>query len=306
MRVTIFGGTGYVGSHLVDALVAAGHRPVLLVRPGSEHKVEQADACDTVSGDVFDPQAVARAVEGADAVIFNIGILREDPESGVTFERMQFDAARHAIDGAVQAGARRFLLMSANGARADGTDYQRSKFQAEEYLRATDLDWTVFRPSVLFGDPRGRMEFATQLKRDIIDAPMPAPLFYPGLLPTGAGQFAMSPVHVDDVARAFVTALERPDTFGQTYRLGGPAEVSWRAILQTIADAVGKKKLMLPAPAWGVSLVAGLLERFPAFPITRDQITMLLEGNTCPPDDLVKLGIEPQPFDAASLAYLNR
>ena len=305
MRVTIFGGTGYVGSYLVDALVAAGHRPVLLVRPGSEHKVEHADACDTVSGDVFDTPAVGRAIEGADAVIFNIGILREDPDSGITFQRMHFDAARQAIDGAVQAGARRFLLMSANGARADGTDYQRSKLQAEEYLRATDLEWTIFQPSVLFGDPRGRMEFATQLKHDIVDSPLPAPLFYPGLLPTGAGEFAMSPVHVQDVAQAFVTALERPDTARQVFRLGGPAAVSWRGILHTIADAVGKKKLMLPAPAWGVSFVAGLLERFPAFPITRDQIRMLLEGNTCPPDDLVKLGIDPQPFDAGALTYLN-
>jgi len=267
--------------------------------------VQHPDECATVQGDVFDADAIKQAIAGSDAVIFNIGILREAPDRGITFERMHFEAAKVVIDAATAAGVKRFLLMSANGAKANGTAYQHTKAQAEEYLRYSGLEWTVFQPSVLFGDPRGRMEFATQLRHDIIDSPLPAPLFYPGALPTGAGQFAMSPVHVEDVAQAFVNALHKPETIGRVYRLGGPADVSWRRILQTIASAVGKRKIMLPAPACGVAFVAGLLERFPAFPITRDQIKMLLEGNTCPPDDLVELGIIPRPFDDAGLSYLN-
>ena len=306
MRIALFGGTGFVGSYLVDALVAAGMHPVLLVRPGSEQRVRHPEACSWETGDITDSPAVARTVQEADAVIYNIGLLREFPQRGITFERLHFDAAKRVMDAALAAGARRFLLMSANGVRADGTAYQRTKYLAEQYLATTGLDWTVFRPSVLFGDPRGRQEFASQLRQDIVDAPLPAPLFYPGLLPIGAGEFQMSPVHVEDVAAAFVAALQRSETVGQVLTLGGPRSVSWREIIATIASAVGKQKLMLPVPALAVSMAAALLERFPDFPVTRAQIRMLLEGNTCPPDALQALGITPRPFDLDPLGYLAR
>ena len=87
---------------------------------------------------------------------------------------------------------------------------------------ASELDWTIFRPSVLFGDPRGRMEFATQLYRDIIGSPMTAPLFYDGLLPFGAGAMQMSPVHVGDVAEVFGKSLQRKEGVGREER-GRPA-----------------------------------------------------------------------------------
>ena len=150
------------------------------------------------------------------------------------------------------------------------------------------------------------MEFATQLSAEIIDSPLPAPLFHKGLLPLNAGGFSMSPVHVTDVAAAFVEALQNPDTIAQTFHLGGPETITWREILSRLATARGRKKLMLPAPALGVMAAAALLDRFEAFPITRDQLRMLLQGNTCPPDDLVKLGIDPRHFSAEELHYLDR
>jgi uncharacterized protein YbjT (DUF2867 family) len=305
MRVGIFGATGFVGSYLVDALVEAGHEPVALVRAGHDGRLRHAERCELVSGDIGDDDAVARVAAQVQAVIYNIGILREFPRRGITFEGMQHEAVRRVVDAAGRHGAERFLLMSANGVERCRTAYQVSKRRGEQYLEASGLDWTIFRPSVIFGDPRGRMEFATQLKRDVIDSPAPAPLFYTGLLPTGAGSFEMSPVHVGDVARAFVTALARPETIGKTLELGGPARLSWRAILETIAEAGGSRKAMLPVPAFGVSTAALLLERFESFPLTRDQLKMLLEGNTCSSDDLRGLGIEPTPFDVEHLAYLR-
>ena len=304
-RVGLFGGTGFVGSYLVDALLAADMQPALLVREGSESKVRHRDRCIVVDGDVDDTDAIERVADGSDAIIYNIGILREFPDRGITFDRLQDEAARRVIDTAAAKGVRRFLLMSANGVKPGGTLYQRTKYNAEAHLKDTDLDWTIFRPSVLFGDPRGRMEFATQLSAEIIDSPLPAPLFYAGLLPLGAGKFPMSPVHVTDVAAAFVRALQDPATIGQTYHLGGPETLSWKEILSRLAAAKGRKKLMLPAPALGVMAAAALLDRFEAFPITRDQIRMLLEGNACPPDDLETLGIEPQRFSGDALRYLD-
>lgn len=304
MQVAIFGGTGFVGSHIVDALVDNGMTPRLLVRDGSEARVRHAESCRLVGGDLSDTKAVEETIAGADAVIYNVGILREQPAAGVRFDELHVKAAQRAMALADRAGVTRFLLMSANGVKPRGTAYQHSKFLAEEHLRNSNLAWTIVRPSVVFGDPRGRIEFATQLRRDVIASPLPAPLFYPRLELHDAGAFELSPVHVENVAAVFCIALQRDDLIGETLHLGGPEQLSWRAILERIARAGGRRKLMLPVPAMGVSAVAALLDRFEHFPITRDQVKMLLEGNTCSSEDLVRLGIDPIAFDIKALAYL--
>ena len=307
MKVTVFGGTGYVGSYLIDELLDKGHHPVLLVRPGSHHKVRHRERCTLVDGDIASPDTIRTALAGTDAVIYNIGILREFPSSGVTYDALHFEGARRAMDVTEEVGVRRFLLMSANGVKADGTGYQRTKYMAEQHLKTTALDWTVFRPSVLFGEPRGRMEFATQLYRDIVRSPLPAPLFYEGLLPLNAGEFRMSPVYVKDVAAVFVQALDMPETAGQIFPLCGPASLSWKEILTTIAAASGTTKRMLPAPVLLLKTLALALDQFAFFPITRDQLTMLMEGNTCDGDNAFQsFGLKPASFDTTMLSYLQR
>jgi NADH dehydrogenase len=306
MRVALFGGTGFVGGYLIDELLAQGHHPVVLVRPGSEGRLREPARCTPVSGDVSGVQAVSATLEGCDAAIYNIGILREVPVRGITYQALHFEGAKRAMDLAGEVGVPRFLLMSANGVKAEGTAYQRTKYMAEQYLETTDLEWTIFRPSVIFGDPRGRMEFATQLYQEVIRPPMPAPLFFDGLVPMDAGGFQMSPVHVRDVATAFIKSLALPETIGRIVPLCGPDALSWRAILETIATAVGTQKLMVPAPAWGVKAAATLLDQFAFFPVTRDQITMLMEGNTCDSRDIFgTLGIDPVAFTSDSLSYLQ-
>ena len=304
MRVAVFGATGFVGSYLCDALIESDIQPVALVRAGHESRLRHPDRCIVVTGDVGDRAAVDEVLGQADATIYNIGILRESPARDITYRELQYEAPRRIMDSAARLGVRRFLLMSANGVNPNGTPYQRTKYDAEQHLAASDLDGTVFRPSVIFGDPRGRNEFATQLKRDVIDSALPAPLFYSGLLPLQAGNFRMSPVHVADVARAFVSALLSPDAIGRTLCLGGPEQLSWRQIIERLASVSGKRKLMVPVPAFGVSTAATLLDRFESFPVTRDQLKMLLEGNTCTPSALRSLGIDPVAFDNAHLDYL--
>jgi NADH dehydrogenase len=306
MKVTVFGGTGFVGSYLIDELLRQGHHPVLLVRPGSKHRVNQSAQCTLVEGDIGDPNAIGTVVAGADAVIYNIGILREFPAQGVTFEALHFEGARRVMDIALEKGVHRFLLMSANGVKAEGTGYQRSKYMAEDYLKRSALDWTIFRPSVLFGDPRGRMEFATQLYHDIIRSPLPAPLFFEGLWPTAAGMFRMSPIHVTDVASMFVSALGMQQTVGQVFHLGGPDDVAWKDILQTIASAAGTTKWALPAPVLLLKGIASVLDQYEFFPITRDQLIMLMEGNTCDGQEAcTTFGVRPIRFSADNLSYLT-
>jgi len=307
MKVAILGATGFVGSYIVDALVAAGHTPRPLVRPGSEQKLRHRDRCEIVPGDVADAEAVARLMAGADAAIYNIGIIRDFPDQGITFEAMHYEGAVRAIDAARDAGVRRFVLMSANGVKPDGVPYQATKYRAEEHLRASGLDWTIFRPSVVFGDPRGLMEFCTQLTAEMIAPPVPAPLFHDGVLPSGAGQFQLSPVFVEDVAQCFVRSLEAPGTIGKVYPLGGPDTLSWKAIIDTLAEVAGKRKIKLPAPTGVVKAVASMFDRFEWFPVTRDQIRMLMEGNAADGSEAFRtLGITPTRFAPDALAYLRR
>lgn len=305
MKIGIVGGTGFVGSYVVDALLHTGHELRVLTRPGSEHKLAASPNCTAVPGDVANEDDIRTCLTGTDAAIYLIGILRELPRQGVTFDAMQRRGAERTVAAAEALGVSRFLLMSANGVDAAETPYQTTKLAAEERLKASALQWTIFRPSVIFGPPRGRMEFCTQLKNELIDSPLPAPLFFSGLSPLDAGAFRLAPVHVEDVAAAFAAALERADTVGQTYALCGPDSLSWKEILRALAQVSGKSKLMLPAPALVLEPVASVLGRFSWFPVTRDQLRMLLAGNTCGDDGLARLGIAGRAFDQGNLEYLT-
>jgi NADH dehydrogenase len=305
MRVAVIGGTGFVGGYLVDALLDAGDEPALLVRPGSESKVPRAEACRITVGALSSADAVAAVLGGCDAVIYNVGILRESRRRGITFEDLHFKSAVRVIDAAKQAGIRRVLLMSANGLRRPGTSYQEHKLRAEEYLESSGLDFTILRPSVIFGDPRGNMEIATQLFRDMIRMPFPAVGFHTGMSPA-QGPVLMAPVHVRDVADAFVKALHDDSTIGKRFELGGPEVLSWTEMLHRIAAAVDRKKIVVPMPIGFMRIAATLFDWLPFFPVTRDQLMMLAQGNVADPGELIALiGRDPAGFTAANLHYLR-
>lgn len=305
MKVAVIGGTGFVGRYIVSALIEAGHSVALLVRPGSAGKLQCPDAVQVTVGDVGSATAVAKTLEGCDAVIYCIGILRESRRNGVTFEALQYEGVVRTVEAAINAGVKHFLLMSANGIKSPGTPYQETKKRAEDVVLASGLDATVFRPSVIFGDPLGAMEIATQLYRQMVRPPIPAAGFYTGWRPA-EGQILMSPIHVEDVAAAFVSALGNDDTIGRVFALGGPEEVSWTGMIRRIAEAVGRTKWVLPYPIWLIRIGAALFDWLPFFPATRDQLTMLAEGNTADPKIVEQLiGRPPRAFDAASLGYLD-
>ena len=305
MRIAIFGGTGFVGSYLIDALVAAGHRPSVLVRDGSEKKVKHAEKCRLVPGDLQSEAMIDATLEGCDAVIYNIGILKEIARQSITFEELQYNGVVRVAAAAKRRGILRFLLMSANGVKQPGTLYQETKFRAELHVKSSGLEATIFRPSVIFGDPRGTMEFATQLHRDMIAPPLPAVSFFSGRSP-GRGEILMSPVHVEDVSLAFVAALHDPTTIAHTYALGGPDILTWTEILRRIASTVESRKWILPMPLWLIRIAATLFDWLPFFPVTRDQLTMLAEGNTTDSSELETLIRRPPlAFVPENIAYLR-
>lgn len=305
MKIAIIGGTGFVGGHLTDALLAADHEVSLLVRPGSDPGARQLARVRVTPGDISSREALRSLLGGCSAAIYNVGILREFPSKGITFEETQFKGLARAVDAARDAGVKRLILMSANGVKRPGTPYQETKYRAEECALQSGLDVTVFRPSVIFGDPEGKMEFATQLYNEMVRPPIPAISFFSGLNPK-KGAVVMSPVHIDDVTSAFVAALQNEETIGKTYCLGGPEVLTWKTMVRRIAAATGRKKLILPMPIRIMRIGATLFDWLPFFPVTRGQLTMLEEGNTADPKILGDLIDRPLTgFTVDTLGYLR-
>jgi uncharacterized protein YbjT (DUF2867 family) len=306
MKVALFGGTGFVGSHVVDTLVATGHEVSLLVRAGNEHKVPKTEIWRTTIGDINNEAALDATVLGCDAVIYSIGLLREFPKRHITFENTQYEGVVRVAAASKRSNVQRFILISANGIKLPGTRYQETKFKAEEHVLASGLDVTIFRPSVIFGEPKGNMEIATQLHRDMIMNPLPAIGFFSGSNPR-KGQIMMSPAYVGDVASAICNSLERGSTIGKTFALGGPETLSWSEMIRRIAATVDRRKWIAPMPIGLMKLAARLLDWLPFFPVTRDQLTMLAENNVAESATLENLiGRQPKAFDIDNLSYLNK
>ena len=318
MKVALIGGTGYVGSYICDELISNDHTPRILVREGSESKVIDPKKCELVKGDISDENSIRELIKGSDAVIYLVAVIREFPKKGITNDKLQFRGSELAANIASELGVKRFLLMSALGANADmdASKYQKAKHLSEQVIKNTNLDWTIIRPSSLFGDPRGnnRPEFCKALKEDMLEIipgfpnslPFPAPSFFEGLMPFNSGEFSFSMIHVKDVAKIFVKLISDKKEFGKIINLGGNEDFTWDHIIKNIASASNKKVLMVPAPVSVVMIAASLLDWWSGFPVTRDQLKDLVKGSTCNSEDIFKkYDINPIPFNKENLSYLE-
>lgn len=288
MKVFVTGGTGFVGSEILRQLIAAGHTVRALVREGSESKLAVLENVSVHSGDVTDPTSLEGGPAGCDAVIHLVGIIREYPGRGVTFKKMHVEATENILRATEKQGVKRYLHMSSNGTREDGkTAYHRTKWQAEGLVRDSSLDWTIFRPSLIFG--RGS-EFVSMLAELIRKIPV-VPVI-------GNGQYRMQPVAVEQVASSFVKALTMPETISETYLLGGGTSYTYDEILDLTAQALGKENASkIHQPLIMIKPMIKMLQGFEKFPITEDQLKMLVEGNVCDPT------VWAQTFDLRPLSY---
>ncbi len=300
--VAILGGSGFVGGYIVRELIESGYTVKMINRSLDEQS--RSDMCSQVAIDLYS-EDLSKELDGCECVIYNIGIIREFPGKGITFKSLHQDLAVHAINMARKAGARKFILMSANGVERRLTPYEETKFNSENYLKKSGLEWTIFRPSLIFGDPDGKMEFCSQVKRDMVRLPVPLPMFFSGLDISSAGSFKMSPIHVKNVADFFVKAVDRADSNQRVYELGGTSSYSWREMLSIVSEACRKRKWSAPVPFFAVKFFAVLFDRFSWFPVTRDQLTMLSHGNTCKSVEYFSdFNVDEIPFDVRSLDYL--
>ncbi|MGE0488479.1 MAG: complex I NDUFA9 subunit family protein [Vulcanimicrobiota bacterium] len=291
MRIFVTGGTGFVGTEVLSRLVRAEHEVVALVRDPDRLTVR--GVAQVVEGDVTRPDSYHQALENCQACVHLVGILREFPGQGITFEKLHYQATVDLLRSCSRFGVKRFLHMSANGAeRAIQTGYMVSKAKEEEAVRASALDWTIFRPSVVYGGREDRPSFVSTLVDSMKRLPL-LPYF-------GDGSYRLAPVSVTEVASAFVAALERPESIKQAYHLCGPEVYTYRAVLTMLREAGGHKVRLIPFPFWLMEAASGVLGGFSWFPVTDGMLRMLKEGNTCPESGLthIDLGVGPRSFEA--------
>jgi NADH dehydrogenase len=267
-----------VGSHVLKELLRRGHSVRCLIRhasrPALEEMVHAEDHArvEVVPGDVAADNGVGEdAAAGCDAIVHLVGIIRAFPGRGVTFRGVHVGGTEAMIGAAQRAGISRFLLMSALGARPDAaTEYHRTKWEAEDSLRASEMRWTIFRPSVILGEGG---EFLERILLRLV-----RPRIAPAL---ASGRPRFQPIGAPDLARGIVNALERPETEGCVYEVGGREVLTLAEMMRAAARARGHGVLLIPVPAALIWPLAWLLDRFAFFPVTRDQLTMMREESIC-------------------------
>jgi len=292
--ILITGGTGYVGSRIVQKLVEQGREVRVLARDVAAAQARVPAGATVVAGDVTEPDTLASAFVGVDTVIHLVAIIRET--GGATFERLNYEGTVHAVDAAKIAGVRRWLQMSALGAMPDPRfPYQNTKYRAEEYVKRSGMDWTIFRPSIIFGS--GDQFFTTLYGLSKIPGPFPLP---------GGGVAKFQPVWLWDVVDAYVDALDNPRTVGQTYELGGPQVMSYKEMVGIMMNATGTHRPTLSLPIPLIQPFAFLFDKALAKPpVTPEQLKMLQVDNSSTHSATAPLiGREPRAL-ADGLEYLT-
>ena len=302
--ITVFGGTGFVGSQVVQALARQGWRiRVACRRPDRAYKLQTAGTVGQIKAircDAGDAAQVAEAIHGANAVINLVGILYETP--GRTFEAMHVGVSRTIAEACAAAGVDRLVQMSALGVSPESdSDYARTKAAAEMAVREVKPDAVIVRPSVVFG---AGDDFLNKFAKMAQMAPV-LPLI-------GGGQTKFQPVYVGDVAEALARAAGRAEAAGQTYELGGPAVMTFEDVLRLVARETYRTPGFVPLP-FAVAKMLGSLAQIPAIlgfkpVLTKDQMVLLETDNVVAADaqGLAALGIEPTGVEAVAAGYLWR
>lgn len=315
--VMVTGATGFVGRYIVHELLSRGITPVCLVRSASkllsQHPEEAAERIQTVVGGISNRKALAEAASASQAVIHLVGIIIARPLRGQTFHRIHVRGTQNVIEAARNAGIRRFLHMSALGTRPNAvSEYHRTKWQAEEAVRAGGLDWTIFRPSVIHG-PEG--EFMQLMKRFI------CALFPPVIPFFGSGQARIQPVYVRDVARCFVESLFREQTIRNLYPLGGPRAYSWVEFYETcreimlcakkwkplVSQPVSVAKVIATLGAPFMALVEMFVPKLGLFRFDRGQVQMSQDDSVCDTEIAERtFGIHMAPLEDTLAVYADQ
>jgi uncharacterized protein YbjT (DUF2867 family) len=289
VRVLVTGATGFVGPKVANAIVDAGHEVRVLERRTGAAERAGVRAQEAVRGDMTDAASLRQAAEGQDVVVHLVAIRQGAAEQ---FQRVMIEGTRNLL-AACDAGVKRFVLMSALGTSEQTKDlvpYFNAKWQQEQDVKGSGLEYVIFRPSFVFGPEGGILPTFARLAR-----------LSPVTGIVGSGRQRIQPIWIDDVAAYFAAAVDRPDAANQTFEVGGPDAVTWNEFWQRLRGVLGiRRRPTLHLPVRLMRIPATVTERLPGnIPLTRDLLTMLEAGDNVVSNDLAvrTFGIPLVPLD---------
>jgi uncharacterized protein YbjT (DUF2867 family) len=287
--ITVFGGTGFIGRHLVALLLQSGAKVRLAVRHPDrvEMATDPAQPPEIVQADVLDDIGVGIAIAGADAVVNLVGILTETTTQ--TYRAIHVEGARRVALAAERYGVMRLIHISALGASPSSPAISdRTKVEGEQAIRAVFPQATIVRPSLTYGeDDHFFSRFAAMIRSS------------PVLPLIGGGTTKFQPVFVGDMTAGLLELLKRSDAAGKTYEFGGPQVYSFRVLLELLLTALNQRRVLIPIPFALAEIQAGLLALLPNVPLTRDQARLLKTDKVVSgvKPTLGDLGVQPRPLE---------
>ncbi len=300
--VTVFGGSGFIGTQVVRALAKRGYRVRAAMRnPGRGYRLPMmgdVGQIELVQANVRAPVSIRRALEGARACVNLVGVLAEQGRQ--RFQSVHVMGARNVAEAAAEAGVDRFVQVSALGAAPDAlSKYARSKAEGEAAVREVIPRATVLRPSIAFGPDDA---FFNRFAQMATVSPV---------LPVIGAKTRMQPVFVADIAAAVAAALADPAAAGRTFELGGPGIYTFEALMRLMLDTIERPALLLPVP-FPIAEILGAVGDLQAFVmppiVTRDQVASLRVDNVVSPGaaGFDALGLTPTALEPILPTYLGR
>ncbi len=283
-RIAILGGTGFIGGHLVPKLAADGYRITILSRNRERHRALLVlPSVRIVSTNVYERAALVQEFAGHDTVLNLVGILNETGRAG--FAHAHVDLTASVIAACREAGIARLLQMSSINAGSDASKYLKTRGEAETLVKNSGLDWTIFRPTIVYGAGDG---LVSRFRKLLKISPV---------LPLARPHAKIAPVYVGDVCAAIMQCLARRDSFGRIYELYGPDTYTLLRIVRMIRDAAHLRRAVLPLPDMLGWLQACAAELIPGKPFSRDNFNSLKLDAVGTRDGLKEMGITPRRFE---------
>lgn len=265
-QVCIIGGSGFIGRAIVRQATSVGYRVTVACRHPERARDLMVNGARLAKVDVTSGDGLQEAVAGQNCVINLVGLLFE--RGRYSFNAAHVKGTEHVLKACKKAGVTQYLHMSALGAgKVPASLYARTKGEAETRVRQSALNWTIFRPSIVYGEGDS---FFNKFKA--MTALLP-------VLPVIAGDTRFQPVWVEDVARAFVFSIGNYRVEGQVYALGGPKSYSFMELMQLLMSALGRSRLLIPVPGFAAKIMAAFMQVLPTPPLTPDQLKLLQHDN---------------------------
>lgn len=297
--ILVAGGTGFVGSAIVKELLRRGEQVAVLGRDANKIRKQLGTSVEPREGDVKTPSTLVAAMDGVDVVINAVqfpGAPMENKRKGLTYEDVDLKGTRNLVDAAKRVGSvRRFVYVSGAGAARDaGKHWFRYKWEAEQYLAHSGLEWVAVRPTWIYGPNDPSLNRFLGFAKVLPFVPM-----------FGDGKQDMQPVFIDDVGRVLADCALKPEAANTLFELGGPERMSMNDVVKTALAIQDKKRMLLHQPVFVGKTIGTLASILPSPPLTADSIDFITEPAVADNTRLIEV-LAPQltPLSEGLATYL--